>query len=31
MDLEFIKRRKDIILIGNPGVGRSFLAKCIAN
>jgi len=30
MDLEFIKERKDIILIGNPGVGKSFLAKCIA-
>lgn len=30
MDLEFIKRRKDIILIGNPGVGKSFLAKCMA-
>ena len=28
MDLEFIKHRKDIILIGNPGVGKSFLAKC---
>jgi DNA replication protein DnaC len=27
MDLEFIKHRKDIILIGNPGVGKSFLAK----
>ncbi len=30
MDLEFIKQVKDIILIGNPGVGKSFLAKCIA-
>ena len=30
MDLEFIKQRKDIILIGNPGVGKSFLAKCMA-
>jgi len=30
MDLEFIKHRKDIILIGNPGVGKSFLAKCMA-
>ena len=29
-DLEFIRRKKDIILIGNPGVGKSFLAKCIA-
>jgi DNA replication protein DnaC len=30
MDLEFIKQKKDVILIGNPGVGKSFLAKCIA-
>jgi DNA replication protein DnaC len=30
MDLEFIKHRKDIILIGNPGVGKSLLAKCMA-
>ena len=28
--LEFIEQKKDIILIGNPGVGKSFLAKCIA-
>ncbi len=27
---EFVKQKKDIILIGNPGVGKSFLAKCIA-
>lgn len=30
LDLEFIRQKKDIILIGNPGVGKSFLAKCIA-
>jgi len=30
MDLGFIKHRKDIILIGNPGVGKSFLAKSMA-
>jgi DNA replication protein DnaC len=30
MDLGFIDQKKDIILIGNPGVGKSFLAKCIA-
>jgi DNA replication protein DnaC len=31
MDLGFIEQRKDIILIGNPGVGKSFLAKCMAS
>ena len=30
MDMGFIEQRKDIILIGNPGVGKSFLAKCMA-
>jgi hypothetical protein len=30
MELDFIKQKKDIILIGNPGVGKSFLAKCLA-
>ena len=30
MDLSLIQQKKDIILIGNPGVGKSFLAKCIA-
>lgn len=30
MTLDFIKEKKDIILIGNPGVGKSFLAKSIA-
>ena len=30
MDLEFIRHKKDVILIGNPGVGKSFVAKCIA-
>jgi DNA replication protein DnaC len=28
--LSFIKEKKDIILIGNPGVGKSFVAKAIA-
>jgi len=30
LDLEFIHKRMDIILIGNPGVGKSLLAKTIA-
>lgn len=30
MALDFIREKKDIIFIGNPGVGKSFLAKCIA-
>jgi len=30
MNLTFIKEKKDIVLIGNPGVGKSFLAKTIA-
>jgi DNA replication protein DnaC len=30
LGLEFIKQKKDIILIGNPGVGKTFLAKCMA-
>ena len=30
MDLKFVQQKKDVILIGNPGVGKSFLAKCIA-
>ena len=25
---EFIQQKKDIILIGNPGTGKTFLAKC---
>ena len=29
MDLDFVAEKKDIILIGNPGVGKSFLANCI--
>jgi DNA replication protein DnaC len=30
ISLEFISKRQDIIFIGNPGVGKTFLAKCIA-
>jgi DNA replication protein DnaC len=30
LDLGFIKDKKDAILIGNPGVGKTFLAKCLA-
>jgi len=30
LDLEFIPQGKDIILIGNPGVGKSYIAKCLA-
>lgn len=30
MDLGFVQGKKDIILIGNPGTGKTFLSKCIA-
>lgn len=30
LDLEFIRDKKDVIFIGNPGVGKTFLAKCLA-
>ncbi|GKT10996.1 IS21-like element helper ATPase IstB [Desulforhabdus sp. TSK] len=29
LDLEFIKERMDVVLIGNPGTGKTFLANCI--
>jgi len=28
--LSFLKHKADVILIGNPGTGKSFLAKCVA-
>ena len=30
ISLQFLSEKKDLILIGNPGVGKSFLAKIIA-
>jgi DNA replication protein DnaC len=30
LDLGFIQAKKDIILIGNPGTGKTWLSKCIA-
>ena len=30
MDLDFVENKKDIIMIGNPGTGKSYLVKCIA-
>ena len=30
IDLGFVQEKKDIILIGNPGTGKTFLSKCIA-
>jgi len=29
LSLDFVNRKKDIIFIGNPGVGKTFLSKCI--
>jgi len=30
LNLDFVKELKDVIVIGNPGTGKTFLAKCIA-
>jgi DNA replication protein DnaC len=30
LNLDFISKNKDVIFIGNPGTGKTFLAKCIA-
>ena len=30
LNLDFVKEYKDVILIGNPGTGKTFLAKSIA-
>jgi DNA replication protein DnaC len=30
LNLEFVRQHMDVILIGNPGTGKTFVAKCIA-
>jgi DNA replication protein DnaC len=30
LNLAFVKEHQDVIVIGNPGTGKTFLAKCIA-
>jgi DNA replication protein DnaC len=30
LNLDFISNHRDVILIGNPGTGKTFMAKCIA-
>ena len=30
LSIDFVNKKKDIILIGNPGVGKTFLVSCIA-
>ena len=30
LNLDFVQTHMDVILIGNPGAGKTFLAKCLA-
>lgn len=30
LNMAFVREHKDVIVIGNPGTGKTFLAKCIA-
>ena len=30
LNLDFVRAHMDVILIGNPGAGKTFLAKCLA-